>query len=290
MRQEATRARLNVGGPDDPRNANDVLQAPLRPGLAVSGIMEHPEQGWAARSGKVVNPGQVALDPDLAFSPAEMARLNEGFTTTSRGVLADVVRGGLKKDLSLAFEMEDSVFNLEQWEGMATPFRGGVAGGEVPIFPPVNSAEPVNIHVSFGAASYTHRFETGGVATFDNLRSHYRSYRHLYEANGGATAFLRPQESRWWNTGSNAPQSAGQIAPMLRAGVERAKPVNFPHIREAVDFVAPRGGGPVGGAAWGGVAAQRVAMVRSAGSGFMLVLLGMAYRNLGILGKFCVFL
>ena len=54
---------------------------------------------------------EFLADPDNGSAEDIDKKYFHDFTTYSYGVLADVKNGGLKKDLSLAFEMEDDDFN-----------------------------------------------------------------------------------------------------------------------------------------------------------------------------------
>ncbi len=73
------------------------------------------------------------LDDNLNSLPVD--RLHE-LTTRSYGVLADVARGGLKKDLSLGFEMDLSDFNADTnfaagGESLAPGPKGTIGGHEI---------------------------------------------------------------------------------------------------------------------------------------------------------------
>ncbi len=204
--QENTKARINLGNGDAPWSPNDVIHAPIRPNLTLAAAINHPgDDAWPARPAKILSPAQTALDPGYGTTPATAGAITRDFTTHAMGVLADVARGGLKTDLSLAFELDDARFNANSWGGAPNPFRGGPApGGEVPVFNPVNSGGPVTATVEFGNATNTHTFLTGGVPTFDTLRSHYRQYKHLYQNEGAPTAFQRNHASRYWQAGQPA--------------------------------------------------------------------------------------
>lgn len=204
--QENTKARINLGVGDTPQSPNHVIHAPIRPNLALANALKHPEDdGWPLRPAKILSPAQTALDPAYGTTPATAGTLSRDFTTHAAGVLSDVVRGGLKTDLSLAFELDDARFNANSWNGTPNPFRGGSApGGEVPLFKPVNSGGPVTATVEFSSATNTHTFATGAVPTFDTLRSHHRQYLHLYQNEGVPTAFQRHHASRYWQPGQAA--------------------------------------------------------------------------------------
>ena len=126
---EGIKARINlrdVRTPDDTNNADQLisLRSPLTPGYSlVDGLrlLTNPTQltsldsvrqlpllsGYAQTTGSSTTPNARALFHDL--------------TGTSAGVIADSLNGGLKRDLSVAFELSDAQF-------AATEFGQGVAG------------------------------------------------------------------------------------------------------------------------------------------------------------------
>jgi hypothetical protein len=68
---------------------------------------------------KLSVPGQVALLPAVDRAALELKDVLPDFTVHSSGVLADVRNGGLKKDLTAAFEDEANfqAVCLRQWKG-----------------------------------------------------------------------------------------------------------------------------------------------------------------------------
>lgn len=211
--QEATKAKINIGGNDTHPEGNAAIQAPLRPYLGNSQILQHPDNNWNEHVAALLSPRQVALNPVFGIDAINSGQISRDFTTYAQGVFADVTAGGLKTDLSLAFELSDQAFNRPTLEDVPNPFRGGSSpNNEVPLFAPINSASPVNIRVDYGSATFDHRLETGGVPTFDKLRSHYRLHKHLYLSNGSPTAFIRPSLSNWWD---GSPPSTTGVAPVL---------------------------------------------------------------------------
>ena len=214
--QENDKAHISLPG-EAPADANDVLQAPRHPSLALSDIARQPEEGWRERSGKVISLQQSRLDPGYELSKEDAPRLGADFTTVSRGVLADVARGGLKTDLNLAFELADNDFTRASLDGLPNPFRNG--GAELPMHGQVGTGQPVYTTLSYGTVKNTQRFPVGSAPTFDMLRSHYRAYRHLYKSNGVATAFERPQVNRAWS------KSMGSVYPAPRGSETAITPV-----------------------------------------------------------------
>jgi len=214
--QEGTKAKINVGT-DVPRYAtNDAIHAPAGPNLALSEIAEQPEKDWTRRSGRVLGMRQAILDPDFKLNRENAAQLGREHTAHSKGVLADVVKGGLKTDFSLGFELNDQDFNASRWGVVTNPFGGGKAPGrEMPLYEPVNGGGPVKVTMTYGSVTFEHLFETGAPATFNSLRSHYNLYRHLYRSNGIATAFFRPQGNTYWPNSNVTRGSETSVSPVL---------------------------------------------------------------------------
>lgn len=198
--QENTRAKINLGTDDENRtDLDDRLQAPARPNLALSSLLKQPEDGWAQRPATVVDFLQASLDPAYGADRETLGQAREHFTAESQSLLTNVVKGGLKVDLSTGFEMGESDFNTatwsDSWGSVANPFRSDTPReykGQKPLFQPLVNSAQAQVFMSFEAASVNHKFQVNGVPTFDMLRSHYRSYRHLYEQGGQVTAFERP--------------------------------------------------------------------------------------------------
>ncbi len=214
--QEATKAKINVGT-DIPRHApNDAIQAPAGPNLALSGIASQPESDWDRRTGRVLGMRQAVLDTEFGMNRETAAELGREHTAHSKGVLADVVNGGLKTDFSLGFELSDSDFTASRWGGVTNPFgSGGAPGGETPLYQPLNDGSPVKVTINYNPVTYDHNFETGAPPTFNSLRSHYNVFKHLYRSNGLATAFFRPQGSTYWPNSNVTRGSETSVSPVL---------------------------------------------------------------------------
>jgi len=109
--------------PDTARNRRERLRAAHRtapeavlPGFPANDPALRRLDGVGDLS---VLPGLAGFDPEAEASPI----LRDAFTTRSRGVLADTVDGGLKRDLTLAMRPED--FN-----DVPAEFRGDPSEGE----------------------------------------------------------------------------------------------------------------------------------------------------------------
>lgn len=214
--QEGTKAAIGVGGDKARYAANDAIHAPDRPNLGLSKIAKQPEQGWDTRSGKVVSINQAVLDPAYGLDPANEALLGREHSAQSRGLLVDVVNGGLKTDLSLGFELGDSQFTAARWDDIRNPFAGGTApGGEVPLYKPINSGTTVNLSMNYSPVIHNHVLNTGVAPTFHSLRSHYRMHQHMYSAGGTPTAFFRHQTSPAYQNITAPRGSETSVSPVL---------------------------------------------------------------------------
>ncbi|MGL5020289.1 MAG: hypothetical protein ACRDBP_19290, partial [Luteolibacter sp.] len=121
--QENTKAKINVAGPETDAAPNVALQVQRRPSVALSASLKQPTSEWNLRSGRVLSLGQIALDTVLAPDSSAATSVGANFTTHSHGLLTDAVKGGLKTDLNLGFELSDSDFTKDAWDGTPNPFR-----------------------------------------------------------------------------------------------------------------------------------------------------------------------
>ncbi len=133
---EGVKVRVNLGEPRDlstaaPGNlaAVDALRAPGRAGLNLLLGLGGVDMAAVADALLVADRGALALLP--GYQPAEPSlRLPTQRATFhdhsfwSAGVLADSYRGGLRRDLSLAFEMDDREFDVSEY-GSATGESAG---------------------------------------------------------------------------------------------------------------------------------------------------------------------
>ncbi|WP_367874662.1 hypothetical protein [Luteolibacter sp. Populi] len=195
--QENTKAKINVAGPEDTKELpkNSVLQSQRRPSLASAKGLKNAKDGFNTRANKVISMNQIELDGNLAGSEAELPTVGASYTVHSKGLLTDVVWGGLKSDMSLGFEMSDSEFKKSSWGGTPNPFRGGGSranlaspgsfAGQLPLFRPMIENPIVAVTTEFAPATVANRFYGAGVPTFDHLRSFYRIPHYLYGGAGG---------------------------------------------------------------------------------------------------------
>lgn len=203
--QENTKAKINVAGPETDVGAatNFALQAQRRPSLALSEILKQPLRDWNSRASRLLSFNQVVLDSDLSTAdPLSTLRSGASYTVHSQGLLTDAVKGGLKSDLSLAFEMNDSDFAKPSWDGVPNPFRTSRPefgftstasyDGQQALFKPLTDNPIVSSRINYGVASLSFRFYAAAVPTFDHLRSFYRIPHHLY---GGSLSVVAERGS-----------------------------------------------------------------------------------------------
>lgn len=195
--QDATKAKINVAGPedDDSRDINDELQVQARPNLSLSDSFAHATGDWELRSSRVLTMGQAKLDQDLYKGDSPVPEKAD-FTTQGFGLLTDVVNGGFKTDMSLGFEMSDQSFEMNAWDEFKNPFRAKATtpisyGGQGALFRPITPTGSVQVQLNFSPASTNFEFPVAAVPTFDTLRSYYRTPFHLYSTSYGTTAFER---------------------------------------------------------------------------------------------------
>ncbi|MEY3894647.1 MAG: hypothetical protein RLZZ214_166 [Verrucomicrobiota bacterium] len=191
--QENTKAKINVAGPEAETAVNLALQVQRRPSLALSSTLKQPVKEWNQRANRVLSLSQATLDGELTTAdPTATLQSGASYTVHAQGLLTDVVKGGLKTDLSLGFELSDAEFAKAAWDGVPNPFRTPKkdAGFTSPssfenqqaLFRPLAKAENpiVSSKTDYGVASLSFRFYAAAVPTFDHLRSFYRIPHHLY--------------------------------------------------------------------------------------------------------------
>ncbi|MGE9268126.1 MAG: hypothetical protein ACQKBY_08515, partial [Verrucomicrobiales bacterium] len=200
--QEATKAKLTVAGEEE-AGENAFLAAQERPGLGLSEAFAEPTGEWESRSAKITGFQQLRLDDEIWQGAGSVAG-GADFTTQGMGLLTDVLRGGLKVDLSLGFEMDEADFAKETWsdagESFANPFLAGAEelfgvpaayGEQRPLFSPLANRGALKNNALGNLLKVEYDFPVAGVPTFHYLRSFYRIPRHLYVSADGVTAFER---------------------------------------------------------------------------------------------------
>ena len=130
--------------------------------------------------GKFVTRKQISLaDPSPTGTLGREAQEHfHDFTVSSAGVLSDSKNGGLKKDLSIAFEIPESAFRKSEFTNLLTE-------GETPNAyvkdhgTGVKSGSPFRNRLTKTLVNYP--VETGNYRgpTYDILRDHYQLYRRF---------------------------------------------------------------------------------------------------------------
>ena len=203
--QENTKAKVNVAGPDswDDLPENAMLQVQPRPSLEDAVGVKQPDGKWNERSGKVISMNQIGLDGELAGPKDELPMAGKSYTVHSQGLLTDAVNGGLKVDLNLGFELNDSEFARARWDDVTNPFRGTKAKAgfavptsfktQMPLFRPLASMDNpiVTAIIPYDVASVSERFYGAAVPTFDHLRSYYRIAHGMYGNSNSPTVAER---------------------------------------------------------------------------------------------------
>ncbi|MFC5051411.1 hypothetical protein ACFPK9_12425 [Rubritalea spongiae] len=198
--QEGTKAKINIAGPElEDREPNDDLQVQPRANLEFSEYFSNPTELWNHRASRVIDLRQAMLDDELAAT-GDSKNGSGHFTTSSYGLLTNVVDGGLKVDLSLGFEMDDADFSQASWGSIKNPFVAASEnefttpssyGSQRPLYEPLNDVGYHNFEREWDLANVHFHFPVTSVPTFDTLRSHYRIAHHLYETADGVTVFER---------------------------------------------------------------------------------------------------
>ena len=199
MSQENMKAKVNVPGPDEDTLVNTALQVQRRASLALGTALKQPADGWNLRVNRVISFDQFALDPDLIADSTVLPAAGASFTAHAQGSLTDVVKGGLKVDLNLGFEMDHSDFERASWSGTPNPLRlpndnMGFSSPETyesqrALFRPLVENPIVSNVTDYSEVKIDDRFLAAGVPTFDHLRSYYRVPRHLYSGASPTVAW-----------------------------------------------------------------------------------------------------
>jgi hypothetical protein len=235
--QENTKAKINVPGPETETAVNVALQAQRRPSLALASNLKQPEGGYNLRANRVLSPNQVSLDSSITTNATTAMPISASYTVNAQGLLTDAVKGGLKTDLNLGFEMSDSDFAKSSWSGVPNPFRSPNANmgfsspnsyqGQRALFQPLVENPIVATVTSYGVASISHRFYSAGVPTFDHLRSFYQIPTHLYGGSAPVVAergadhvavSIAPASKKSYFPPANPPEGLGSslsIRPVL---------------------------------------------------------------------------
>jgi hypothetical protein len=239
---EGVKARINLNDPrlNPPTGAatdqtkQDALRGTARPGLEImKGLETMPAGGIDARVRSMQELPLLTLATGTGLvetsPPTIVRRLYTESTLWSRGVLCDTRFGGLKVDLSLAFELTDAAWNSSEFSNGAPPKASDNLGqltGVTYLFHPDDQSDrraygDNKVNVPYDGANHwlstVYAFaingSTGELArgpTWDALRNYYRLYKEV-EWTSPTTPTLRAR-THFPNTISLAASGYGGTA------------------------------------------------------------------------------
>ena len=210
---EGIKARFNLFDTRTTDIANSLgnmlaQRNPLNPGLApLKGFEKFAADDSLARSTTIANLRNLTGFNEGKDSVTNSKRLFHDLSTTTTGVLADSYHGGLKRDLSLAFELDDGAFNLTEFgAGLANAAATGTANGVEPVAMRV----PIDGRSIFTTPVFNRTTNEGEVRgpTWWALRDYHRLYKQIgWDAAGTPTLKARtfyPNASRIMPPTANA--------------------------------------------------------------------------------------
>lgn len=210
---EGIKARFNLFDTRSTGTANSLgnllaQRNPLNPGLSpLKGFENVVADDALARSltiGDLRNLTGYNQGPD---SVSNSQRLFHDLSTTTSGVLADPYHGGLKRDLSLAFELGDGSFNLTEF---GAGQLGAAATGTANGIEPITMRVPIDGRSLLTAPVFNRTTNEGEVRgpTWWALRDYHRLYKQIgWDATGTPTLKARtfyPNASRIMPPTANA--------------------------------------------------------------------------------------
>lgn len=123
VEDEGMKAQLAASNPELSNNLPEPAGGGVLPGTYDIGILEGMDSVAGSSPDQVGRLPSINSLPLLGGASREIARSKRfSYTTRSRGVLSDVKNGGLKKDLTIAFE-KDEVFNAVFGDGKDFPAK-----------------------------------------------------------------------------------------------------------------------------------------------------------------------
>ena len=188
---EGVKARINLEEPRASRPATDNLaRAALRsaatPGLR---LVKGGEATDELQAGSLTSPRDLALLNGFPANPLATRRLFHDVTTTAAGVLADAAHGGLRRDLSLAFELSDAEFARTEFAGgTSAPATGTEAG-----FANLKMSAPINGRIIQTSPVFNRATRAGNLRgpTWWALRDYHRLYKQVGWVGGVPTLHAR---------------------------------------------------------------------------------------------------
>lgn len=211
---EGVKARINLeepraGLPSTDNLARSALRSAATPGVRLLKGAEALTDEFQAAA--LSSPRELGLLSGFSADPNAPLRLYHDVTTTAAGVLADAANGGLRRDLSLAFELSDAEFTKTEFGGgvdlPATATENGslslkmlapINGRSIRVSPIFNRATPEgNLRgPTWWALRDYHRLYkqvgwVGGVPTL-NARTYFPNAGNIHpEADTGNTATVK---------------------------------------------------------------------------------------------------
>ena len=210
---EGIKARFNLFDNRTTGTANSLgnllaLRNPVTPGLALlPGFENYTPNDGLARGQTFGDLRNLTGFDDGTTTPLNSNRLFHDLSASSAGVLADSYHGGLKRDLSLAFELSDADFNLTEFgAGKAGAAATGTANGVEPIAMRI----PLDGNSQLSAPVFNRSTLEGEVRgpTWWALRDYHRLYKQIgWDTSGTPTLKARtfyPNASRIMPPTANA--------------------------------------------------------------------------------------
>lgn len=210
---EGIKARFNLfdtrttGTANSPGNLQ-ALRNPVTPGLALlKGFESYTPNDGLARSLTIDDvPNLTGFSEGTGATP-NSNRLFHDLSASSAGVLADAYHGGLKRDLSLAFELRDADFNQTEFGGgkLSAAATGTANGVEV-----ISMRLPLDGNSLLATPVFNRSTLEGEVRgpTWWALRDYHRLYKQVgWDTSGTPTLKARtfyPNASRIMPPTANA--------------------------------------------------------------------------------------
>ncbi len=189
---EGVKARINLEEtrtvlPATDRQARAALRSAATPGIRLlkggEGVADEA-QAFAATS-----PRDLSLLPGFSGDPDATRRLFHDVTTTAAGVLADAANGGLRRDLSLAFELSDAEFTKTEFGGGTAAPATGTENG----YANLKMRAPINGRLLETTPIFNRQTPEGNLRgpTWWALRDYHRLYQQVGWVGGVPTLNAR---------------------------------------------------------------------------------------------------
>lgn len=188
---EGVKARVNLeetrtSSPATDHLARAALRSAATPGLRLLRGGEATDETTAPT---LTTSRDLALAPGFSTDPAATRRLFHEVTTTAAGVLADAANGGLRRDLSLAFELPDAGFAQTEFAGG----NGAPATGTETGYAALKMTVPINGRLVPAAPVFNRATPAGQLRgpTWWALRDYHRLYKQVGWVGGVPTLSAR---------------------------------------------------------------------------------------------------